>query len=290
MSMATSSSKNASYLPSQNPQRMQALKTFLAADEIVTINPTFSYKAPLDFLITQECIGPFEAGIDTNVPLWLALYLRKRNLCRLRCPEWMDVENLKQVLKHERDPQEDSFSKDLPFRYAEISRAILQACGAGRSAVHAGGSGVDGGEEIPQMEVVRVLLEDISMLRMGKIRDNIHFLSGVMGRSLEKPMPGISVDGMGSIELAGVKPFMEGAFADHFKIIKSGVSKGESGKTPSKRIASRIRGSRRKQVQEVDEDGLMEPTADDEDELMEPTAEEPEEEEQEGGRSLRRYR
>lgn len=245
ITMASSTqAASTAYLPSQNPQRIQSLKAFLASDQIVTIIPSFPFEDPLDFLITQESIGPFQAGIETPAPLWLALYLRKRNLCRLKCPSWMEVDNLKNVLKHERDPKINSFSTDLPFRYAEVSRAVLQACGAGRSAAHASG-GMGGNEEVPQAEVVRVLLEDISMVRMDKIRRNVHTLSAqTMAVSLEKPMPVLDVTGIGAVEMAAIKPFLEGAFEDHLKLVRTGT--GNKVEKPGRRVLTSVRARRRR--------------------------------------------
>jgi len=244
------------YLPSQNPQRIQSLKAFLASDTIITIIPSFPYKAPLDFLITQESIGPFQAGIETPTPLWLALYLRKRNLCSLKCPSWTEVDNLKKVLKHERDAKINSFSTDLPFRYAETSRAILQACGAGRSAAHASG-GMGGNEEVPQAEVVRVLLEDISMVRMDKIRRNVHNISAqTMAGSLEKPMPVLDVTGIGAVEMAAIKPFLEGAFEDHLRLVRTGT--GVKGEKAGSRVPTRSLRARRKRNQTIENSGMDE--------------------------------
>jgi GINS complex subunit 2 len=220
------------------PQRIASLKTFLASDEPITIVPIFTYKTQLsEFLVTQRNLGPFIAGEATSVPLWLAIYLRKRNLCRLIPPQWLHVTHLKKVLSHERNPNEVQFSKDLPFRYMEISRIILQTIGAGRSGAHAssgggGGSGGIGHEEIPQVEVVRVLLEDISTVRMDKIRRNIHTMSAeAMGSSMERPMPIVDVTGIGAVEMAAIKPFLSRAFEDHLKLVRCGTASAASKST-----------------------------------------------------------
>mmetsp|Transcript_25999 Transcript_25999/g.30642 ORF Transcript_25999/g.30642 Transcript_25999/m.30642 type:complete len:245 (-) Transcript_25999:125-859(-) len=218
--MAASTSSN-TVTNASNPQRIQSLKAFLASDEPIIIVPSFNYKAPLAFLLTQTSVGPFHAGVNTTVPLWLGVYLRKRNLCRLVAPIWMNEDTLKDVLAHER--KEDDFSKDLPFRYMEIARTVLQSCGAGRSQVHATGGDV---EEIPKAEQIRVLLEDIGTVRMDKIRRNVHALSAETMGSRSRPMPVLDVTGIGAIEMAAVKPFLEGAFEDHLRLIKAGTIAG----------------------------------------------------------------
>ena len=60
--------------------------------------------------------------MDATVPLWLGVMLRKRKLAKIVPPSWMDVEVLKEVARYERDPNEASFSPELPFRHAEIYR------------------------------------------------------------------------------------------------------------------------------------------------------------------------
>ena len=170
----------------------------------------------------------------------------------------MQVDHLKRVLAHERDPNEDSFSKDLPFRYAEISRAVLQACGAGRSAVHAAG-GMGGNEEVVQAEVVRVLLEDISMVRMDKIRRNLHTLSAKsMGESLERPMPVLDVTGIGAVEMAAIKPFLEGVFEDHLRLVRSGTKDGDDadGEGARNRRGRNVARSNRARRRNTDDDDV----------------------------------
>ena len=37
-----------------------------------------------------------------KVPIWLAIYLRKRNKCRIIAPEWLNIEYLSEKLKEEK--------------------------------------------------------------------------------------------------------------------------------------------------------------------------------------------
>lgn len=39
----------------------------------------------------QGDIGPFSASIPTDVPLWVAIFLKQRRKCRIQPPHWMDV-------------------------------------------------------------------------------------------------------------------------------------------------------------------------------------------------------
>lgn len=132
---------------------------------------------------------------------------------------------LKSVLAFERDPNQKEFSKKLPFRHVEISNAFLRACGAGRSAAHASGSGADG-EELADMEQVRVLLDDIATVRMDKIRRSVHEISNDMGHTDDRAMPVYDVTNVGSVELAAIRPFLTRAFGDHLKLVRAGTNNG----------------------------------------------------------------
>jgi len=50
----------------------------------------------LSYLLTQwqGDFGPFTPQIVTQVPLWLAIALKKRGKCSIRPPQWMSVGEL----------------------------------------------------------------------------------------------------------------------------------------------------------------------------------------------------
>ena len=198
--------------------RLHACSSFLAGDTTLTIIPTFNYRQPLNLISRPAGVGPFNAGVETAVPLWLAAHLRRRNLCRLVPPSWLDVDVLRSVLKHERDPREASFSPLLPFRHAEVASAVLSACSAGSGSGGAGGSagGTAGDVEVPDADQIRLLLEDIATVRMDKIRRNVHTLSAQsMAREDLAGLPVIDVTGIGSLEMHAVMPFITEAFREH---------------------------------------------------------------------------
>lgn len=198
--------------------RLHACSSFLAGDTTLTIIPTFNYRQPLNLISRPTGVGPFNAGVETAAPLWLAAHLRRRNLCRLVPPSWLDVDVLRSVLKHERDPREASFSPLLPFRHAEIASAVLSACSAGSGSGAAGGSagGTAGDVEVPDADQIRLLLEDIATVRMDKIRRNVHTLSAQsMAREDLAGLPVIDVTGIGSLEMHAVMPFITEAFREH---------------------------------------------------------------------------
>mmetsp|Transcript_17054 Transcript_17054/g.21810 ORF Transcript_17054/g.21810 Transcript_17054/m.21810 type:complete len:330 (+) Transcript_17054:46-1035(+) len=206
--------------------RAIAASNFLAGDETISIIPSFTYPETIGLISGQ--VGPFRAGMDTEVPLWMATMLRRRKLAKIIPPSWMDISVLKDVLRFERDPKEASFSPDIPFRHAEISHAILSACRAGSGT---GGSGAmgDGGEsEVPNADQIKLLLEDIQRVRMDKIRRNVHTLSAQTLKTKSKYESIIDVTNIGSLEMHQIKPFITDAFKNQREL----SGKGSSYSTP----------------------------------------------------------
>jgi len=134
----------------------------------------------------------------------------------------MDVDVLREVLRFERDLKEQSFSPDLPFRFAEIARAILSACRAGSGTGSAAGDGGD--SEIPNADQIKLLLEDIASVRMDKIRRNVHQLSASTLKQRRKIESIIDVTNIGSLEMHAIKPFVAESFRLHRELSGKGSS------------------------------------------------------------------
>ncbi|CAN1798303.1 DNA replication complex GINS protein PSF2 [Linum perenne] len=128
---------------------------FMAEDELVEIVPNLRMDS-LNFICGDY--GPFHPQIATQVPLWLAGALKKRGKCTIRPPQWMSVENLTRVLEVER---ESHAFQPLPFHYVEISTLLFD---------HAR-------DDIPDMYMVRSLVEDIRDVRFHKIETNLENLT-----------------------------------------------------------------------------------------------------------------
>mmetsp|Transcript_19402 Transcript_19402/g.42216 ORF Transcript_19402/g.42216 Transcript_19402/m.42216 type:complete len:313 (-) Transcript_19402:145-1083(-) len=283
--------------------RLHDCSNFLAGDTTVTIIPTFNYRQPLG-LISRTAVGPFSAGVECSVPLWLATHLRRRNLCRIVPPSWLDVEVLRSVLKHERDPKEASFSPLIPFRHAEIAKAVLGACSTGSGSGGTAGSagGTAGDVEIADSDHVRLLLEDIATVRMDKIRRNIHTLSAQsMAREDMASLPVIDVTGIGSLEMHAVMPFITEAFREHRTLTgqdggrkgamdKSKKSGGGGGGGSRAAVASASATARRTEESSSAGAGAAQPMQEDDDEEDEDDLEEPTPAVGGGRSRLRRFR
>lgn len=158
------------------------------------------------------------------MPLWLGTMLRRRKLARIVPPSWMDIDSLRQVLHYERDVRQANFSPDLPFRHAEMARAILSACGAGAGSGCSGGGssssetpgatagGEEGGIEIPNGDAIKLLLEDIANVRMDKIRRNVHQLSSSVLTVRTRSEIIIDVTNIGSLEMHAITPYVLESF------------------------------------------------------------------------------
>ena len=62
--------------------------------------------------------GKFEPNQPVDVPIWLAIELRKRNQCEIKLPPWMTLKELKDVVAKERTDM--SSFQPLPFHYIEV--------------------------------------------------------------------------------------------------------------------------------------------------------------------------
>ncbi|CBK22218.2 uncharacterized protein [Blastocystis hominis] len=71
--------------------------------------------------------GPFESMERVQVPLWLAITLKRENKCRIVMPDWM---RLSRVLEKDKEMELSNESRlsDLPEHYIEISRLLLENC------------------------------------------------------------------------------------------------------------------------------------------------------------------
>ncbi|KAL6126631.1 hypothetical protein ACLB2K_074677 [Fragaria x ananassa] len=162
---------------------------FMAEDELVEIVPNMRMDK-----LTQICgdFGPFFPQMPAQVPLWLAIALKKRGKCTIRLPDWMSVENLSQTLEAERDSQE-SFQV-LPFHYVEISRLLFD---------HARG-------DIPDVYTVRSLIEDIRDVRFHKVETSLESFEDARSSA-------VKVKNLSAMEVNLVRPFVGRALQAFYK-------------------------------------------------------------------------
>jgi hypothetical protein len=105
---------------------------FMAENELITICPLKSLSDSVpggsaddgQFRFVCGNFGPFVAGVNAQVPLWLALTLKESKKARIILPEWMHLGALQEQLAKEKDIS-GAFS-EMPFYYIEYAEMVLR--------------------------------------------------------------------------------------------------------------------------------------------------------------------
>lgn len=164
---------------------------FLAEDVHVTIIPKFRQEEPYHFIGLD--VGPFVPTLPVDVPLWLALHLKKNQKCQIQAPEWMDPETLADALEEEKA---GSAFADLPQHFIEITQLLMKGAK----------------DDIPLAQKVQLLIEDISNIRQRKIRDGI---KNVMQRAAEgKLTNAIKMNNVAMMEIHAMRPLFLKSLSD----------------------------------------------------------------------------
>ncbi|OWY98286.1 DNA replication complex GINS protein PSF2 [Phytophthora megakarya] len=176
---------------------------FLAEQELIAIMPHFHLRDNNAMLnLISGDFGPFQPGITTHVPLWLAIMLKQLNKCRILAPSWLSVEYLTSRL--EREKASEAF-EELPFHYLEIASLLLK----------------NAPEDLDQGEHLRSLLEDLQNVRQDKIRNGLAKIAGDVqggGTALAIQMNNIS-----ALEISSVREFMLGSLNQFYQLSQLSV-------------------------------------------------------------------
>ena len=95
-------------------------------DQKIMIMPNFQMDA-----VELHCgkWGPFRPNFPIEVPVWLALVLRKKGRCTVKPPDWMSPTNLNDKIKAEREAEHDDtrflLAPPPHEHYIEIGKALL---------------------------------------------------------------------------------------------------------------------------------------------------------------------
>eukprot|EP00696_Hemimastix_kukwesjijk_P012350 gnl/Hemi2/25473_TR8568_c0_g1_i1.p1 gnl/Hemi2/25473_TR8568_c0_g1~~gnl/Hemi2/25473_TR8568_c0_g1_i1.p1 ORF type:complete len:219 (+),score=15.93 gnl/Hemi2/25473_TR8568_c0_g1_i1:139-795(+) len=173
---------------------------FLAEDELVSINPSFS-SGPFTFIAGS--FGPFNAGLPVDVPLWLAVALCKRGKCTISPPAWLSLEHLQQC-KEEEFKNKSEFSHMVPFHYIEVASLLLDC-----SLV-----------TMENVDQVRILIRDIQEVRAGKLR---------AGFSKPENMKGVTLNNIAAMELNTLRPLLCQTMDMYHKLL---TTRSENDNTP----------------------------------------------------------
>ncbi|KAG6620873.1 DNA replication complex GINS protein PSF2 [Phytophthora cinnamomi] len=171
---------------------------FLAEQELIGILPHFHLRdnsGMLNFISGD--FGPFQPGITTYVPLWLAIMLKQLNKCRILAPSWLSVDYLTSRL--EREKSNEAF-EELPFHYLEVASLLLK----------------NAPEDLDQGEHMRSLLEDLQNVRQDKIRNGLSKIAGDVQSGGTASV--IHMNNISALEINSVREFMLGSLNQFYRL------------------------------------------------------------------------
>lgn len=156
----------------------------------------------------------------TNLPLWLALLLKRQKRANILPPPWLHPDALSEILDLETTHFKDSFSPPpplpptkndfygsqafqpsypfvpsstadslpdaLPYHYLELSSMLLESAA----------------DDLIEPDTIRRLLRDLREVRMAKLRKGVGVLSG--------EGEGVRLDGVGAMEVGEQGSFIRG--------------------------------------------------------------------------------
>ncbi|KUF97857.1 DNA replication complex GINS protein PSF2 [Phytophthora nicotianae] len=161
-----------------------------AEQELILIMPQFHLRdnnGMLNFIGGN--FGPFQPGITTHVPLWLAIMLKQLNKCLILPPSWLSVDYLTSRLEREKTSE---VFEELPFHYLEVASLLLK----------------NAPEDLDQGEHLRSLLEDLQNVRQDKIRNGLtKIATDVQGGGTAFA---IQMNNISALEINSMREFMIG--------------------------------------------------------------------------------
>lgn len=152
---------------------------FSAQDELIAILPNFKMDA---LNLVSGTFGPFEPQQPVNVPIWLALMLRKERKCGIITPEWLDHDSLRTKEDEERS-DEKSFTK-VPFHFQVVASMLLRTAKS----------------DVKDARKVQTLLNSIADLRAGKIKAGL--------KMIKSKVDFVKLNNISSIELYSIRDFV----------------------------------------------------------------------------------
>lgn len=135
---------------------------FFAGEQVVTIQATA--QLPALQLMDGE-IAEISALRQEQVPLWLALWLKRRGKCRIITPDWLEPSTLEATLADER--RSPGRFAPLPYHYLEMAYELLNAAE----------------DDLEEPNRIRVALADLEDTRRSKVArglksidQNVHYI------------------------------------------------------------------------------------------------------------------
>ncbi|KAF9076996.1 Psf2-domain-containing protein [Rhodocollybia butyracea] len=162
------------------PQSLQTSVTppeleLIASQQLIEIIPLIAMEKTA---FISGAFGPLQPPRKAQIPLWMAINLKLKKKCHIVAPEWLSVEFLQSRLDEE--VSDLGFSM-LPFRYAEISKVLLDVAP----------------DDIQNIDKIRSLLKDLREARQAKSREGLDQLN----------REELSLSNLCSMEINEIRPF-----------------------------------------------------------------------------------
>ena len=151
---------------------------FLAGDQQITIQARASLNA---LHLLDGDIDEISTMRQEQVPLWLALFLKRRGKCRIVAPDWLNPEALEDTLAAERRDQ-GRFAP-LPYHYLEVAYELLNAAE----------------DDLQDPNRIRVALVDIEDTRRAKVARGL--------KSIDRAVNVIKLNDISAMELNRIREF-----------------------------------------------------------------------------------
>ncbi|QPG73353.1 hypothetical protein FOA43_000663 [Brettanomyces nanus] len=151
---------------------------FLAEQELVTILPRYTMNGAT---LIGARLPDLKALRREEVPLWLALILKKQDKCNIVIPEWLTVNFLKK--KYEEEMNQPNKFSDLPWQWLPISKMVLDK---------------SSDDFIDPPHEIRSILQDLREIRQLKARKGIKELNEVY----------LQLDGLSLVEINEIRPLI----------------------------------------------------------------------------------
>ena len=129
---------------------------------------------------TQGKVGPWKAGVETHVPLWLALQLKASEKCKIYVPFWFDEELLSKISREEKAAKNELTNLQTN-EFFEISYVFLSKAADNVKNIHHIRAMVEGIENM-RREKIRRLVEDSH----GSIR--LRYLTSYEANRIKEPL------------------------------------------------------------------------------------------------------
>lgn len=169
----------------------------------------------------QGPTNPLNPPQRTDLPLWLALLLKRQRRANIFPPPWLHPDLLSDILELENKHFKDSFSSSPQFPTVKksagggkealyISTPFLPSCTSTAPATALPYHWLEMAEmlldaasdDLVEPDAIRRLLRDLREVRMAKMRKGVDVLSG--------DGEGVRLDGVGAMEVAESRGFVTG--------------------------------------------------------------------------------